>query len=92
MELRNDFTDDQNKVIDEVTAELEELILDQVRAAHAAAREKLAAAGVHVDPEGRYCHNCLNSGHPCDSYVPGFMGQCKRYSCHHSEAVHNHPY
>ncbi|MFF9021089.1 hypothetical protein [Streptomyces eurythermus] len=78
-------------MIDEVTAELEDLILDHVRKAHAEAREKLAAAGVHVDPEGTYCHNCLNSAHPCDSYVPGFMGQCKRYTCRHSNLVHNHP-
>ncbi|MFE9906288.1 hypothetical protein [Streptomyces achromogenes] len=91
MEPRNDFTDDQKKVIDEVTAELDDLLLDHVRKAHAEAREKLVAAGVHVDPEGTYCHNCLNSAHPCDSYVPGFMGQCKRYTCRHSNLVHNHP-
>ncbi|GGR57477.1 MULTISPECIES: hypothetical protein [Streptomyces] len=91
MEPRNDFTDDQKKVIDEVTAELEDLLLDHVRKAHAEAREKLAAAGVHVDPDGSYCHICLNSAHPCDSYVPGFSAQCKRYTCHHSSLFHNHP-
>ncbi|MFE1316013.1 hypothetical protein [Kitasatospora phosalacinea] len=91
MELRNDFTDDQKKTIGEVTATLDDLITNQLRKAHAEAREKLAAAGVHVDPDSTYCHLCLDSPHPCDHYVQGYLGQCKRHSCHHIQLWHNFP-
>ncbi|WP_431683081.1 hypothetical protein [Kitasatospora sp. KL5] len=91
MELRTDYTDDQRKAIDEVKAELEELITAQIQQAHADARNKLSARGVHLDPDGTYCLNCLDSPTPCNQYRHGPMGLCKKHTCRHFLLDHNMP-
>lgn len=78
----DDLTNEQKMAYAENEAALTNLET-QVRSFQETAHSRLAAVGLHFEPDATYCFLC-----PCEEFI-GADHQCDRVTCHHARHRHN---